>query len=370
MSSILCSVVVIIPFYLLQTEQQPIRDKFDVLRSSTSLLYVVLLDNTPNPSDQSRQDAHKFVVSLSDPRVQLVENAFTRDGVIGAKSYAIEYFLTNFPAARFLAFLDVKSIPASDWLDNLALKLSAQSTFDERCIGPQLSTSLQVQLPGFNAAGRIGSAAGITFDGPLEDEKSMVFVLGHYQRRGATLHYGHKKHRQLIPDLVNGFKECKVFCPCLCACMYTRECLQAVQTMQKDDNIIDYRLGHYYGCPDLGFKAHLLGFRFAVDPAALCYRLDALKDEENKPLKRLTFEYRNRHVQTYRFYPNPEEHFRFWIDNQEAKKMRGEKVQSVPEEEKGALLTDALKIAKMWSPAEKIGNELEVQLKTRADSML
>lgn len=75
---------------------------------------------------------------------------------------------------------------------------------------------------------------------------------------------------------------------------------------------LDFSLQHYYGCPDLGFKAKIVGFDFLFVENAKCDRkgyISSKKDPERR--KR---EIRNRIVQTKRYYDqtSAEKHISTW----------------------------------------------------------
>jgi len=146
----------------------------------------------------------------------------------------------------------------------------------------------------------IGCVGGVVCD---EQVKGKLVVLGHHQCDGATYHYGWNKNENNLEDLVKQMKEeQKVYCSCLCACVYTRGCLEEIVATYKEP--IDENLQHYYGCTDLGMKMYSLGWVYGFVKSAFCWR-KALTPAASKNQTRKLREESNRRVTILRFYKNP-----------------------------------------------------------------
>jgi len=219
--------------------------------------------------------------------------------IIPAKNAAIYRVLESYPN-KYIAFLDSNSIPEKHWLDKLVHSLESDS-FDYK--GP---------IHGEKSNG-IGCVAGLVVDKAKQDTTRIV-ALGHYQDSGATLHLGWGKPQDKLNDLCKEMESKKVYCSCLCACVFTEKCLR--EMTKSFPHALNPKLEHYYGCPDLGLKMYSIGYQYGFVKDAICVK-NAIDVAKNKD--RLIREQSNMRVIINTYYNNSGSYLTF-RENQSKKK--------------------------------------------------
>jgi len=130
----------------------------------------------------------------------------------------------------------------------------------------------------FGSSLPVGSASGVVLD--KFEGKEKIVCIGHYQDSGATMHCGWNKDRSELDHVISTIPSRKVYCACLCAAVYTTECLRAV--VDKFGCAMNGKLEHYGGCTDIGLKSYEAGFSFGfAGKDVICWK-DTLKPSSNK----------------------------------------------------------------------------------------
>ncbi len=194
--------------------------------------------------------------------------------IIPAKDRAIAEALRR-TDGQFVGFLDYNSRPDGGWVSELVAAFQTPDRVHPR------------DTP-------VGMAGGVVVD---REQPELLVSLGHHMSGGGALDLGYRRPIGELGELTTAqaWADARPFAPCLCACLYSRACLEtmAARTAGDADSVFTRELGHYYGCVDIGLKAQSAGFAYGFRRKAVCHKERFARDSE-KPRWRQVFEASNR----------------------------------------------------------------------------
>jgi len=267
---------VLLVYHDFKSQEESIRQCVKAIQNDVST--IIFVNNGSKPFKEVFE-----LLGLANSSVRCRGFNFSKnEEITTANTKGIQIFL-NETSCPYLAIVDPGSSFTNNWLRNVINALD--------------TNTFTVEGPKYMPESKVGCVGGVVL-GDYQNQE-MICSLGHYQKEGVTLDYAYKAPKDKLDEMIKAMPQNNVFSSCLCAILFTRECITAVS--KRYTSFINPNLQHYYGCTDIGMKVCSVGFHYGFVQSAVCKK-NKIIDREKKNDARLLKEKSNSLVTIETYY--------------------------------------------------------------------